>query len=287
VLASSATFELLSTVIVQGSSENNAKCSDDPNKQRVPKRGEVAPNKHTVEHRSASSFSSCALSSGVAVPVVVDFEEEARQVWRELKLGKDDTDVGAAAVLQEDKELEKRSHRSFPDGEEVDGGNACNSTSGGRSTAYVWYTSGSSGRPKGCVVGHGAVAAYARARNESHRIEARLTQPKGSVTSSGSRISGGSSGSSNVTNTSPHPTRRGSSGSGNVRGVGGGARIFMASAPTFDPFIGDVVSAWAAAACVCLAPRAAVRRRRRHLSSLYLFLYVLFAHFMYPPFFTQ
>lgn len=95
--------------------------------------------------------------------------------------------------------------------------------------AYIWFTSGSSGTPKGCIINHKALLSYAKARNEVHQIE-ETPQVRHYpieffiIYSSLQQL----------------PLK---------------ARVMMASAMTFDPFLGDIVSCWLSGACLCMAER--------------------------------
>ena len=72
--------------------------------------------------------------------------------------------------------------------------------------SHVCFTSGSSGRPKGCIVSHGALQAYCEAKIREFRVDVS-------------------------------------------------SRVFLASPPSFDPALGDVVSTWSAGACLVVAPK--------------------------------
>ena len=80
--------------------------------------------------------------------------------------------------------------------------------------SHICFTSGSSGRPKGCIATHRSLAAYSAAKIDVFSVDAN-------------------------------------------------SRVLLASPPSFDPALGDVVSTWSAGATLALTPK------RHLLGSLY------------------
>ena len=80
--------------------------------------------------------------------------------------------------------------------------------------SHICFTSGSSGRPKGCIATHRSLAAYSTAKIDMFGVDAN-------------------------------------------------SRVLLASPPSFDPALGDVVSTWSAGATLALTPK------RHLLGSLY------------------
>jgi acyl-CoA synthetase (AMP-forming)/AMP-acid ligase II/ankyrin repeat protein len=107
---------------------------------------------------------------------------------------------------------------------------------------HLIYTSGSTGRPKAVVVTHAAMHAYSRAKRKAHRLEAAAATPNAAADAASDAASDATPDAAS--------SAVGSAASSQV------SRVLIASAHTWDPCIGDVLSTLAAGATLCTAPRA-------------------------------
>jgi len=127
--------------------------------------------------------------------------------------------------------------------------------------SHVIYTSGTTGVPKGVVCEHVSLAAYARAKAEVRYLRARTTH--GVCTRRGSRRTGPAVHQKCPT-LHPEPQTLNPTlstptvGLAQAHEIGPTSRIIVPAAHTWDPCIGDITSALAARALVCLAPRSMI-----------------------------
>jgi len=112
----------------------------------------LAPACHIDRLAEASKYLTSAL---------VDFETTALLALEQVHCGINTSIISSISTNPDSNDTSSSSCSSCND--DADYGNM-------EAVSYIWYTSGSTGFPKGCVMPVRAILAYGKARNQTHRI---------------------------------------------------------------------------------------------------------------------